>query len=560
MNDRRPTDDLGIVRATTDDQPWRTVPGHVRATVREARTAEDVVAAMLQGPRSWPLHTVQELLHPASGAVAALVPTGPGARVLDLGTGWAALGPALGTLGADVVRADWSLDRLRFARLMHAVPGGVDVHIDVRDPLAATSPGFDVALADLGELAAAGLAPHEAERVLTEVVRAMSPSGRLVIGAEESVVRAVLRSSRGRERQASVRRLARRSGLRVVERYVALPHRAGWRVLVPGGAARRYLLEHEQRHGWKRGVARALTRGGGHRLLAPGAFVVLAREDHGPGAQRAASWADEGARALALSDARVGLAGPRSFVKIALSPDQRTALVAEHQRMRAARSTRLGPYVLEAEMVGTGDVVGIRTPVVRSRAVDVATSTRVVGDVLAALDDTDHGPVSDSVLWARLRSSRGQRDIAECEAQGIWRWADRTLSSRQVPLGPSHGDLHPENVLVPAGRPPVLVDWNRFEPRNPLVLDALYAAICHERARTGCSLADALGRAADDAIPGPLARRAHQVRGELGPLDAATLVLLDRVASYSLPRRRHKPWTLEPLVRAVEVLGPRLVE
>jgi hypothetical protein len=64
-------------------------------------------------------------------------------------------------------------------------------------------------------------------------------------------------------------------------------------------------------------------------------------------------------------------------------------------------------------------------------------------------------------------------------------------------------------------------------------------------------LSEAVRRLAADELAGPLATIATSRRGELTLAQVATLVVLDRVVSYSLPRRRYKPWTLSTMRAAV---------
>ena len=86
------------------------------------------------------------------------------------------------------------------------------------------------------------------------------------------------------------------------------------------------------------------------------------------------------------------------------------------------------------------------------------------------------------------------------------------------------------------------------------MLDAAYAACQVDLARTGSGLAEAVRRLAATELAGPLATIAASRRGALTLAQVATLVVLDRVVSYSLPRRRYKPWTLPGVRAAVAVV------
>jgi aminoglycoside phosphotransferase (APT) family kinase protein len=168
------------------------------------------------------------------------------------------------------------------------------------------------------------------------------------------------------------------------------------------------------------------------------------------------------------------------------------------------------------------------------------------------------GPLGETALWARLDTDRGRADVVELAAQALAERLHRLGPERSVLVGRTHGDLHAGNVLLAAAGPAVLIDWNRSEAVNPLLLDAVYAAVRQHGRRTGGSLAASLVDYLEGRIAGQLARHAARTVGDLTRIEAAALVVLDRVASYSLPRGRHKPWTLPPLRQAVDVVNARL--
>jgi hypothetical protein len=265
------------------------------------------------------------------------------------------------------------------------------------------------------------------------------------------------------------------------------------------------------------------------------------------------------AEVLALSDARVAVTGEHHFVKLPLTAEQQEKLAAEVAKTEAARGTAFAPFVLDGARVkrrhGLVYAVYPRVPAVH----DPARQRAAVELALSRLDAGVTGPLSATAFWSRLAGERGARDAAEIgagdlRARVLDAWADRV-----VPVGPSHGDLHGGNVLLRADGPPLLVDWNRFELVDPLLLDGVYAAVEARRAASGGTLADALQDFVDDETDGPLARHARTLLGDLTPLEAAVVVLLDRGMSYGQPRRRHRPWTLPPLEQARAALTARLV-
>lgn len=260
----------------------------------------------------------------------------------------------------------------------------------------------------------------------------------------------------------------------------------------------------------------------------------------------------------ALSDARVAVAGTREFAKVPLSHHQQSALVEELEKTRLARTTGFAPFVLPGgRLERTAGIPHVVYPYVTAANADLADREQAVVSALVGLGEGRVSRLQDTALWRRLTSPRGQSDIAELGAQALWSHVREHSRDAILPVGPSHGDLHPDNVLIPRHGTPLLVDWNRFETDNPLVLDAGYAAVRFAGNGTGDDLADGITALADGTLTGQLADRADLLRGDLEPLPAATLILLDRIASYSLPRLRHKPWTAPPLARAVAALSSR---
>lgn len=569
-------DEAGVVRLTSDDVPWHGVPGTVVSRTLGSVDADDLVDA-IDGSTA-----LQEaLLDPSSGVAATVVALPPDARVLDLGTGWYALAGTLATLGARATRADWVYARLRFTRTVHGAAGGPAVHLAVTEPLPWPDGTFDAVFVDLAAIrdaaAADGRPPREARRVascvLDEARRVVSGTGVLVAGVRSplrTVADALVPVLRGRApalqdlRRAVLgpgpRRTLRRARLAPRRAYVSLPSRTDWSQVVPAERLGAVLRATHRSSGAKRLVARALLALGGGSVLAPDAFLVSRPTPsvHGAPPSLPERLAGRPGRPLpittALSDARVAVLGPEEFLKLPLSPDQAVALPGEVAKTESARSTGFGPFVVAGSRVGRWHGTPYAAyPAVAERSASVQEKQAVLVAALDAVLPGEPAALRSTTFWARLGSERGAQDAEDLGASALRRavldaWGDAT-----VPTGPTHGDLHTGNVLVPHEGRALLVDWNRFETRNPLVLDPAYAALQLAR-ESGRTLAEALAALRDGRLHGPLADRADALRGDLTLARTATLVLLDRVVSYSLPRRRHKPWTMPALREAVATL------
>ncbi|WP_264031756.1 methyltransferase domain-containing protein [Cellulosimicrobium sp. SH8] len=562
------TDDVGSARRAAADRPWHAVPEHVRRTVRSATSVEQVIDAMTDAAAPWPVDVQRRLLHPASGGPAVLVPRA-GGRGLVLGGERHALAPALHFLGLDVARADWVGDRLRFQQLAHPVTGAVAVHLGLPARLPFPDATFDLVWVDLDEVLAL-LGVRASAGFLGEVERVLAPGGTVVADVRHRGRRAVDAARRRTAPSAGlaadvvpVRLLLARAGLVTAGRHALLPHRDDWSRLVPAARLRDELAATDLRTGGRRAVARTLRALGGSGVLAPDAVVLARRRRDAargatPGTTTLAERAARSRRPVvgALSDARVSVRGDR-FVKVPLSADQQEALGREVAATHEAATTGFGPLVLDEVATSSHDGVRVaEAPLLRARTVSLDEAEDVLVRALRGVTVPDeHRPLRTTAAWRRLASARGERDCAEIGAADLRDRVLRTHGDLLVPVGPTHGDLHPDNVLVTSEGSAHLVDWNRFEPDNPLVLDAAYAACQVHLARTGSGLAEAVRRLAGDELAGPLAAVAAARSGELTPAQVAVLVVLDRVVSYSLPRRRFKPWTLPGVRAAVVAVG-----
>lgn len=573
------TDDVGIVRLTQDDDPWPGVPRRVAVQTSAATTDAALVDRIVDAEDGWSADLQERLLHPATGVAATLVPLDDPSTVLDLGTGWGPLAGALALYGPDVhvVRADHVLARLRFNVLMHPAEAPA-IHLDLDAPLPWPADAFDAVFVDAAPLARThGAAARD--RVLAEVCRVLRPDGVAVVRTANTLLVGGRNAGRTARLGAKVRamrdpvgrRHVRRAGL--VPRRVVVPYPAldDWRWLVPAEGLRAQLVATSSGRSRPARVRRQLpTRSTALRVVRD-AFVIAQPAGSAP-AGRVRTLPEELVGAsrdrppvtLSLSDARVAVVGEEEFVKIPLSAHQEEALATEVAKTTTARErTAFAPFVLPGGTVsrrGASEhgLSYTSFPRVHERRPDPAQAFDVVVRALRSLDATNVAPLAETALWRRLTSDRG---AADAEEMGVARLRDTVLAECghvRLPVGPSHGDLHAGNVMFRVDGDPILVDWNRFEEVNPLLLDAAYAAVRAHRVATRTTMAEAFAALADGEISLNLAERARALAGDLDTLYAASVVLLDRVASYSLPRRRYKPWTMGPMLAAGRELQGRM--
>lgn len=548
----RPVDIGGVVYLTERDLSWPDVPENVLDQVRDATTAEEIIDAMLDPRDPWSQSLQARLLHPAGAAAVTLDMPAPGMDVLDLGTGWPALASALQSFGARTTSADPVPLRLRFEQLMHDQPAVEAVHLSLSSRLPWEPSSFDRVFVDAHEVRRSGA---DLATILAEVRRVLKDNGSLIMGLDH----------RAAVSRRKLRRMLAKHGLTLARVAAPVPHGGDWSWLVPEHRLRVQLLDEIKRRRRARVLSkqtakRVLVALGGARWIAQGRYVVAcAGQSPPPTSPLAAVLGEHSSRSpsiMRLSDARVAIFGSESFVKLPLSEQQQRALLQEAQNTRLARETAFAPFVIGSEHVGDWNGLPyVRYPLLRERIAQSDEAAKAVEAVLHAVAPGQDAPLRDTVLWERLSSARAERDAAEAGGSHLRQWALKELGDVAVPVGPTHGDLHQGNVLLTHDRPPILVDWNRFELRNPLLLDAGYAAIEHHRRTTGANLAEALASFRDRRLDGPLAVHAASVRGGLSDDAAAVVILLDRLVSYSLPRRRYKPWTMGPMLKAVQALG-----
>ncbi|MFC7404880.1 phosphotransferase family protein [Georgenia alba] len=537
----------------------------VAASLRSV-SGDELMAEVSGGPL-WPADLQRRLLHPSGAAAAVLLE--PGSTVLALGTGWPALVASLGAFGGHVTYGDWVYSRMRFETLVHG-PADLAVQIEPSAALPWDDGVFDRVYVDAGEVDCV-LDPAGRRRLLTEVGRVLAADGVAVVGTRNLLrhlrgdrsarprAREVLRSVRA-FRHPSDREL-RRSGLTAAKALVPFPRRHRWRWMVPVDGLRAQLRQDRSAHP----IARAAGRAGLAAAVVADQYV-LARRGGGQDrdlptiAERLAGTPELRSPAmLALSDARVAVRGTREFLKIPLTRDQHRALAREVENITAARDTPFAPYLAgPARMARYGGLPYAVHPAVPHGAHEAARADAALREILLGLPAGETASLRETAVWRRLTTEHGRTEAMDTGMGPLRRALLETAGDARLPVGPSHGDLHAGNVLLGDDERPVLVDWNRFEHRNPLLLDALYAAL-DARRQQGAPLATALDDFVSGRLGGALAAHALGLLGTLSVAEGAALLLLDRAVSYGRRRSRYRPWTIPPLHEAAEMLTPVVV-
>lgn len=558
-------DDVGIRGAPTSSssRPWR-APAALVSSVATATRDVDLVGVVA----TLPVAQQHALLHPDGGASACLLPLGPGIRVLDLAATYATRAVALASFGAEVTRADWCYDRLRFAQIVHLPRPVAAVHLATAVPLPFGSESFDVVCVDVADLPPETSIPA----LVAELRRVVAPGGTVSVTVSRSAPGAPAGSLGGGPRTArdarAVSAALRTGGFPVIRRFAELRAGGSSHQLVPLARSRQVLSRPLPARGRRgrlvnRAVATAARLGLGPVLVPSHVVLGSARAGGNAGlVQSLPELHEEPQPAVTtLSDARVALLGRDVVVKVPLSERERDVLAREVAKTRSARASALGEHVVPwAEVRESGAATYGVFPRIRHRpAQSLAEVDAALASALAAQPGAP-AALGTTALWSRLAAERGRADVTELGADALAEQLHRLGPDRSVLVGLTHGDLHGGNVLLAAAGPAVLIDWNRSEQHNPLLLDAVYAAVRQHGRRTGGSLAAALVDYVEGRVTGQLADHATRAVGDLTRLDAATLVVLDRVASYSLPRGRYKPWTLQPLRQAVDMIAQRLTD
>jgi len=546
---------------------WTDVPLAFADQVLQAHDQDELIVEILRRPGGLTAKQQHAVMHPSGGVAAILMPPRPGQRVLILGVGNSTLPIAVASFGAIVTCADWSAARLHFARLLgeplvqgswHALDAGADLPFDDRS--------FDVVIADLDELQR--VADGAVSEILADVRRVLAREGRLVLSVSNRLrrwrsigVTGIARAIRS-PWSAEILSGAGFGGRRVLVPY---PNQRNWKWMTPLDRLREPIGERADLVDKRSTMIRlwkGLARLGLGRWISEDFFVLA----HVDGDDELAIFTDTldatagepSPRLRSLTDARVAVVGQQRFAKVPLSAFQQAALVDEVHKTELARNTPFAAYTLTGGRVRDHHGVAVTDfPFVDADIEGDNDPEAAVLQILAEIPADHTATLADTTFWSRLTSDHGESECATAGATGLRAHVIELHGASRLPIGPTHGDLHPGNVMF-VDRRPLLVDWNRFELANPLFLDSLYALVLERQQRHGTRFVEELVAYADGVTSGPLSELVDRTLGDLTGEQASLILLLDRTVSYSESRGRFTPWMLSRLTAAATTFAERL--
>lgn len=480
---------------------------------------------------------LESLIDPHSSAIASVVGLYGGELVLCICGRWQALPTALSYLGARVVLADIDYDLARLSQVAYPALDA-PMHVDAGIGLPWSRDCFDTAFVDLLDVDRS-----TARALLNELTRVLKPGASLVIGVENGLLSAALRirdRKRGRAVRNADRRRSRSLG-RLWAPWADLLNGTAWRaerVLIAHPAADhlRQLLPNSQL-GLRRSGLRGLAGRLGIGSWMARDYLVIARQDDSPSALGIGmELLGESAVTIACSDVRVAIDSSTGFIKVPLAKDQEYEVADEVRRTQRAALTRFAPHVLS----------GVRLDTWRGRPIarypHLEQLPRRPDDlperVARALSDLSIGQFAqlrDTDLFARIEKP----DFPENVRLGEFAALTQVVlchASHRVPVGPSHGDLHSDNILVSSSGELIFVDWQRAEESNPLFVDLVSITLDFCNTTPGRPLPELYRELLEDHASGPVV---DAMKGSLGevPLTVALMAsVLNTVSAlrYSL--------------------------
>lgn len=553
------TDELGVVCPTGP-------PGSDASASRDyedflhVSSLAPILDPMYRGNGAWPIHRQLQLLDSSSGIAAVLTHLRVGDVALDLGTGWSRLGDAVSSLGGTPVCADWDYGRLRFTTMLLDPRPAQAVLVDLSDPLPWENGSFDAIFVDLSQIDSSRA---DAGLVLQEVTRLLAHDGVAVIAAGGSLDHRDLRESLLRVRRiwrpAWQRPEIGRAGLTPRRVFVPVPRRRGWQQLVPLERLASWLRTRTAANRRQRWAAR-VSRLGGSRWLVRDCFLIAQHADALPVRPVVEQVIGADVVVSALQEERVAIFGSTEFAKLPLSVEQQHEVRLEVAGTNEARDTKFGPYVVDCARLESRGALSFGVfSRIKAGPLRLDTSEsrdaleRTLTEILRGLDWTP-SPIETTDLWREVTEPHDPHEPRELTT------LKATLRSAcqgvVVPAGPTHGDLHPWNVLVPSsGGPPIIIDWGRFASKNPLLVDSVGAAVALHALRAGIDRGQALSAFVEGEISGELATLAVEHLGDLTVELAAALTLLTPWGDW---RRAYSPRLVGHYLDAIMAMQSRL--
>jgi SAM-dependent methyltransferase len=461
------------------------------------------------------------------GALAVLAPVHGCALSLVVGSGRGAIARTVASLGGCVVGIDRDLEALQDAQRSRESGREAYACVELYLPLPFAAGTFDsVILADrFGPTREKrGSAPGDGlDRLVRECHRVLKPGGTLVMeapnrlsflsllgkspiaplgGRLELVPRSISRRVTQRlaptDPTAETRtgpgytRLLRRTGFETVECVVPWPDRLQWSRLWPLDTLATRELPFEG--GGVRARAAALVFRSlrlvrqQHRFVPDYIFVARRAPDRGAAQPSILDLARSPARRKSGTPPEIRAyqnSGSVLFedgdevVKIPLTPRGQLRLWRERDTLRNVAGHPVAPCTIAP--ISYGEAAGLRWAVYpRARHEGGERRVRSTAIVLRRLLDgarTDRVECTDA--WERLRAPESVRLLEPLGGVALLEQLERRIAGRQVPVGLVHGDLALHNVLHDASGQPLVIDWDRSEPRSPIFLDVLAASHFH---------------------------------------------------------------------------------
>lgn len=574
--------DGGVELVADRDAEWSGVPQSLIDAIAGTTTPDELEAAL----RSSPSEVAARLLDARPAALVALAALGDGPRgeteggsadagaglsgteVLLVGTPWATLPAALEHLGARVTIVDDVYARLHAAALLRADAPRRGVHLEADAPLPFPDGAFATVFYDLRQ-SAGRRDQSDIRRRLAELARVAAPGAAIVIALRHPVfaafdrhagtgraarLRAALAELRIRDLRAPWDPGLRDAGLRRQTLLVPARDFALLPRLMSPAAARRALRDLVPRDAHER--VRHLAAGFGMvTALAPRAAVVA----HRTGTTTTTlveRLVGENAEIIPRETWRVALMGPRGFVKLALSEGQDASVAKEVARTESgSRSPFAGAVPMPVSELRVGSAIAIQSPRITATSVTPRDLGRVIAQMLRSIPDWEYAPIRDTDLFARVRHPHLPGNVTEAGCDVL---RDHFLrrGEMRLPVGPTHGDLLFENVLLDEEGKCHVVDWIRFEQRSPLLIDPLQAALSvHQRERR-VDLSQAVAAFIDGEITGPLAVLADERSAVLDRAEAAAWLLLHEVTALQNPVDAPSADRLRRVARAITERTP----